>query len=142
MTITEPTYTADEATSVITNLQAVLEQANRRVDQYAHDLKLINTELQAEARNRNWCAEYEGFVERVNEQLDGDVRLTLRSSTSCFDITVKLRLTHSYGNRPTERSVAMELFEYLRQLTDDEDRDDTRDFEWTMPRVEFVGEGE
>lgn len=143
MTITEQTYTPEQAPAVIDELRAVLDHVNGQVETYAHDLRLINTELQAEARNRNWCAEYEGFVERVNEQLAGDIRLTVRSITSCFDISVRLRLTHPWGERPTERTMAQELYHYLCRLSEDEDRDDhDRNFDWAMPRVDFIDGGE
>ena len=55
--------TGDEATTA-----EQLQLAMRRIDLLTGDLELIGNALKDEAVRRDWCAEYEAFVESVNQR--------------------------------------------------------------------------
>lgn len=95
-------------------------EALEREAQMRKDFETVGAALHHEADNRDWCRDYDHFVENVNNQLITGLRLPVRNHVSDdATITVTLTLRHcSIEAEPEEGQSADERFvEEVRSLS-------------------------
>jgi hypothetical protein len=72
---------------------------NKEVDELVKDIQVIGEALIAEAKERGWCADYDDFVDGVNNDLK-------RGSlpTRVVDFTASVSISVSFQSSPDESS--------------------------------------
>lgn len=117
----------EEQVRVLTNqLEQRTEDRDRIRTRYHHDMDLVGSELMQQAINRNWCGQYDDFVNELNSSLHYE--LPTRSQDYTVSVTVTFSVNSSDGD-----SASSEADEMMRSI---ERRSDYH-FSWDITDVEL-----
>lgn len=101
-------------------------QVSRVRAEHASDIEVIGNALQEEAESRDWCSEYDEFVEGVNMRLS--MELPVREREYEVEIDVTYRMTVSVTARSED--------EALEAAEEEEVVDHDSAHAWTMRNIE------
>jgi hypothetical protein len=99
----EEVHVACEATA--TELRERIARLETQVTSWRTDWNLLASSLVEEAENRDWCGEYESFVDRMNSQLrNGELIPRNRDIevTATFSVTISTTLSAANGSEEDE----------------------------------------
>ncbi len=83
------------------------QQAQEAAQRHRNDITLIGEKLIQEANERQWCREYDRFVEELNDDLER--ALPLRERDFEITVAVELRVDVTATNEDHARELAQEI---------------------------------
>lgn len=81
-----------ELEASITNLNSILEMRTKTIEQYKSEGLTISSVLRNEAEDRDWCNEYNDFVDSLNDRLN---LIQFDRLTSEYEVTVTVTRTQT-----------------------------------------------
>ncbi len=108
---------AEEAMSELSELRRDLNEATNRTTLMRGDLEKVGAALLAEAVRRDWCDEYDTFIDRVNEDLRSSFRLSARPTLWAVEqsYTVTIRWQVEANNEEAAADQARRDYNLIRE---------------------------
>jgi chromosome segregation ATPase len=95
----------NEMTNQRDALQARLDTVQETVKSLYSDAQIISDELLSEAESRDWCSEYDRFVDRVNGRLS---RIELQQRIRNYEVSMTATVTFRVQVEATDEDGALE----------------------------------